>query len=230
MADQRENDSAAVTIAKVFRMLAREPDAPDDNLPSIDDVITWDADGEFHPNIDCRLDMDWSPERLAKVKPADARVVWREGYPVLEVRDHGVWRPLREHWILEPDNDNFPHAAKSEPVIPTTRRDLSKLDTADRDMFGQIVDAETLADLQHVADGDTSGEIGEAAGFGGKQAEAVGLDRTRRAVRTARRAFGTVERINRGNYWWRSLHDDDLVPGHLVKQLGNALLDAHGIG
>ena len=99
-----------------------------------------------------------------------------------------------------------------------TRRQLAPLDAEDRSLFEALVGQDDLADMELISDGATMREIGEAAGFTGKQAEAVGLDRTRRAVRVTQRAFDTVGRLNASVYWWQRLDDSDLVPAHLVKK------------
>lgn len=206
--DPEDNGNAAVTLARLHRTMVAG-DAAEADIPA------WDFEAEPYPIIDSRLDMDIPPERLAAIDKADFRVVWYGNQMQAEVFDKGKWRPLMETWSLRPANDNVLNT-RSKMLV--TRRQLSPLDAQDRSLFEVLVGEDDLPDMDLVAAGATMREIGEAAGFSGKQAEAVGLDRTRRAVVVAQRAFCTVERLSASSCWWCSLEDHDLVPASLVKR------------
>ena len=206
--DEKDNGAAAITLARLHRTMTAG-DAPEA------DAQTWDFEAAPFPNLDTRLDMGLSPARLKQVKPKDFRVVWYGAQMQAEVFVNGKWQPLLETWKLRPANDN---QKQIEPRMHVERRAISPLDAEDRGLFEALVGEDDLADLELVANGAAMREIGEAAGFSGKQAEAVGLDRTRRAVKVAKRAFNTIGRLNASIYWWQRLADNDLVPAHLVKR------------
>lgn len=240
MVDDRDNGAAAVTLARLHRTMkvgevddfswlddAGAAESPDTaglfnsyfelaQTADGDAAPTWDFEAEPAPLIDSRLDMGLTPGRLKKVKPQDFRVVLYGRQMQGEVFVRGKWQPIMETWKLRAVNDNVDEVI--EPKMEVARRAISPLEVEDRNLFETLVGEDDLADMELVSSGATTKEIGEAAGFGGKQAEAVGLDRTRRAVKVAERAFATICRLNTSVYWWQRLVDDDLVPARLVKK------------
>jgi hypothetical protein len=194
---KQDNGPAAVTLARLHRtMSVGETDEGD--------VQGWDFEAEDAPVIEGRLVTNMTAKKLAQIESADFRVIRDGEFVHAEVFKDGSWCRLEERWRLRPANDNAPKKP-IEPKIVTSRRAFASLDVADRDLFEELVPEDALADMELISAGATMTEIGEAAGFTGKQAEAVGLDRTRRAVAVAQRAFGTVGRANASTDWWRGL-------------------------
>jgi hypothetical protein len=223
MTPGESDEQATITLGRLVRIFRGEAVLEVEHLGfGVEDTPrACDEDGEpVPPSCDSRLrdlipfDED-DPDSLKEMLTVPMRVIRRHywhksrkepvtlAYP--QVFLNGRWQSYEDSFGEAKKSTKLPPGYRiRQPQIQTTRQELADMDDFDRRLLKDLMGADALDTVEQFVAGANMEAIGAAAGFRGKQAEAVGLDRIRTAVRRAQWAFREIEAARKADYSWMS--------------------------
>lgn len=239
MAAVEDNERAARTLGRIYKIFRGDYIAPEQSLPKAPKRVSnkeklepdyattpslWPRDSRLRDMIEFARedDPDRDEKDRAKIASIDMKVVkrdWRDPHTgqVSEIYV-GLYRKGKK-WLEYGDFWGDVRKSEAEPKfrnarVTASRMDLADMDNIDRGIFTAMLGSDHLDTVERFMRSETMGDIGTAAGFCGKQAEAVGKDRIRTMVRRAQEVFASIEKARKADYPWQV---DPAVAMHFPK-------------
>lgn len=231
MLPDEDNERATIALGRIYRVFHCEPVNDNVALPGRPKRVSnrerqepiynetpaiWPRDTRLRDMIEFADDDD--PERDEKDRATIAglamRVVkrdWRDPttgvvstvYVGQYLKD-GEWLEYGDYWgDVRKAEGHFDGYRLRNARVTASRMDLADMDEIDRNLFRDLMGEEHMATAELFIAGAKMAEIGAAAGYKGKQAEAVGLDRIRTMVRRAQRVFADIAKARKCSYPWQ---------------------------